>query len=197
VQPAAAVLIRSFVAPGPIVRSPRWPHAIAIGAFILVRRDAYERVGGHRAIRDRLVDDRSLAELLKRHGTPLPVVDGTGHLRVRMYGSGGEVWRGWRKNASVGASDSSPWLALAAAGAGLVVALAPLWCVLRGPHRLGALAALLQLGARLDVVGVAPTPRRYWTTLPLGCAFLSAVTVASTLDRLRGGVTWRGRRYRV
>ena len=51
VQPAAAVLIRSFVAPGPFVRSRRTPVAIAAGGFILVSRAAYEAVGGHDAMR--------------------------------------------------------------------------------------------------------------------------------------------------
>lgn len=47
IQPAA-VLIRSFVAPGLLVRSPRSPVAIAAGGFILVSRAAYEGVGGTR-----------------------------------------------------------------------------------------------------------------------------------------------------
>ena len=79
IQPAAAVLIRSFVAPGPLVRSPRSPLAIAAGGFILVSRAAYEGVGGHEAMRHELVDDQVLAVWLKAEGRRL-------RLQVRRAG---------------------------------------------------------------------------------------------------------------
>ena len=78
IQPAAAVLIRSFVAPGPLVRSPRSPVAIAAGGFILVSRAAYEGVGGHEAMRNELVDDQMLAVRLKAAGAPLALAGSAG-----------------------------------------------------------------------------------------------------------------------
>ena len=195
VQPAAAVLIRSFVAPGPLVRSPHVPISIAAGGFILVRRVVYDEVGGHEGIRNRLVDDKALAERLKRHGHPLTLADGTTHVRVRMYRGPRELWRGWRKNTSVGLAEGSPALAVAAATAGALVAIAPYVALARGPRRLGALAVGLQLAVRQDVEHAAPTPLPYRLTLPLGCCFLSLTSVVSSVDRLRGRVVWRGRSY--
>ncbi len=196
VQPAAAVLIRTFVAPGPLVRSRRSPIAIAAGGFILVRRDVYEQVGGHGSVRDELIDDMALAVRLKEAGEPLVIADGTDRVRVRMYHGLGELWRGWRKNSSVGISRS-PALAGAGAASALVLAFAPAWLTLRGPRALGLAALTLQLASRAAVDGLAPTPRRYWLTLPTGMAFLAAVSLRSTLDRLNGGVEWRGRRYSI
>jgi len=195
VQPAAAVLIRSFVAPGLLIRLRAAPTAIAAGGFILLRRAAYDSAGGHAAIRDRLVDDKALAEQVKRHVGPLAIVDGGGLVRVRMYRGLPELWRGWRKNTSVGVAERSPLLAAFAALGGAALALGPFLAAVRGPRLLAAGGIVLQLGVRADVERFAPTPPVYRLTLPLGCLFLTATSLASSVDRLRGGVTWRGRTY--
>lgn len=128
VIPAALVAIATFVAPGPLVRHPRIPVALAAGAFILVRRDAYMGVGGHAAIRDRMVDDVMLATRLKRAGRMLATADGTRLVHLRMYRGGGDLWRGWRKNASF-ATLGDPGAAVVGAGAVAVAGLAP-WAAL-------------------------------------------------------------------
>jgi len=192
VQPAAAVFIRSFVAPGFLVRSPRFAVALAAGGYILLERALYERLGGHAAIRGELVDDRALAERVKAAGGLLVFASAGDLVRVRMYHGLREAWRGWRKNTSAGIG--SPVLAVVGGVQGLVVSVAPLLALLRGPRAAGALALALQIFVRSDVDPVAPTPRRYWLTLPLGGVFLSAVSLVSSLDRMRGRLEWRGRR---
>ncbi|HET9253134.1 MAG TPA: glycosyltransferase family 2 protein, partial [Candidatus Eisenbacteria bacterium] len=47
-------------------RDPRSRDSIGVGAFNLVRRDAYERSGGHARIRYDMIDDLSLGRFLKR-----------------------------------------------------------------------------------------------------------------------------------
>jgi chlorobactene glucosyltransferase len=194
VQPAAAVLIRSFVAPGLLVRSSRSPVAIAAGGFILVSRAAYEGVGGHEAVRRELVDDQMLAVRLKTAGTPLALAGSAGRVRVRMYVGARESLRGWRKNTSAGLGDS---IAVAAilAGSGFASSLAPAVAVARGPRLPGAVGLVLQLAARAAVDEVCPTPRRAWVLFPAGALTLSALSLLSSIDRVRGGVVWRGRRY--
>ncbi len=194
VQPAAAVLIRSFVAPGLLVRSPRVPVAIAAGGFILVSRAAYETVGGHAAMRHELVDDQMLAVRLKRAGTPLLLAGSAGRVRVRMYVGARETLRGWRKNTSAGLGGSVA-VAAVLAGAGAASALAPVVAVVRGPRLAGALGLSLQLAARAASNEVCPTPRRAWPLFPAGALTLSILSLLSSVDRLRGGVVWRGRRY--
>ena len=194
IQPAAAVLIRSFVAPGPLVRSPRSPVAIAAGGFILVSRAAYEGVGGHEAMRHELVDDQMLAVRLKAAGTPLSLAGSSGRVRVRMYVGARETLRGWRKNTSAGLGGS---VAVAAflAGAGVASSLAPTIAVARGPRLAGAIGLTLQIAARAASNEVCPTPRRTWPLFPVGALTLSVLSLLSSFDRLRGGVVWRGRRY--
>ncbi|MCY7301699.1 MAG: glycosyltransferase [Thermoleophilia bacterium] len=195
IQPAAAVLIRSFVAPGPLVRSLRTPVAIAAGGFILVSRAAYEGVGGHEAMRHELVDDQMLAISLKKAGTPLALAGSGGRVRVRMYVGTRETLRGWRKNTSAGLGGSVA-VAAVLAGSAVVSALAPTVALVRGPRLVGALGLALQVAARAASNEVCPTPRRTWPLFPAGALSLSVISLVSSTDRLRGGVVWRGRRYR-
>lgn len=194
IQPAAAVLIRSFVAPGPLVRSPRSRVAIAAGGFILVSRAAYEGVGGHEAMRHELVDDQMLAVRLKAAGTPLALAGSAGRVRVRMYVGTRETLRGWRKNTSAGLGGSVV-VATVLACAGVATSLAPVVAILRGPRRVGALGLVLQLAARAASDELCPTPRRAWTLFPAGALALSILSLLSSVDRLRSGIVWRGRRY--
>jgi len=194
IQPAAAVLIRSFVAPGPLVRSPRSPVAIAAGGFILVSRAAYERVGGHQAVRHELVDDQMLAVRLKAAGMPLELAGSGGRVRVRMYVGARETLRGWRKNTSAGLGGSVAVAAIVA-GAGVAASLAPGVAIVRGPRLAGAVGLALQLAARAASNEVCPTPRRAWPLFPAGALSLSLLSLLSSFDRLRGRVVWRGRSY--
>ena len=194
IQPAAAVLIRSFVAPGPLVRSPHSPVAIAAGGFILVSRAAYEGVGGHEAMRHELVDDQMLAVRLKAAGTPLALAGSAGRVRVRMYVGTRETLRGWRKNTSAGLGGSVAVAAILA-GAGVASSLAPAVAIVRGPRLQGAVGLVLQIAARAASNEVCPTPRRAWPLFPAGVLTLSILSLLSSFDRLRGGVVWRGRRY--
>jgi chlorobactene glucosyltransferase len=195
VQPAAAVLIRSFVAPGPAVRSPRTPVAIAAGGFILVSRSAYERFGGHEAMRHELVEDQMLAVRLKAQGTPLLLASSGGRVRVRMYVGARETLGGWRKNTSAGLGEGSLAAASLLAAAGAVSAVAPVVALAWGPRRVGAAGIALQIAARGASNEVCPTPRRHWLLFPAGALVLSLLSLVSSVDRLRGGVVWRGRRY--
>jgi chlorobactene glucosyltransferase len=73
--------------------------ALAFGAGILVRREAYERAGRHEAMKHAIIDDVGLARLLRRNGEVTEAVRADEFLSVRMYYSGGEILRGFTKNA--------------------------------------------------------------------------------------------------
>lgn len=75
---------------------PRW--ALGNGQYMLFRREAYHKIGGHSAVRDRISEDYSLGRLIKAKGLKLRMVTASDSLGVRMYSSLPEIWRGWRKN---------------------------------------------------------------------------------------------------
>ncbi len=115
---ARSVWLRSFVSAFALlfsvytrlwrVSDPASKAHIGIGAFGLVRREAYNRVGGHRAIALRPDDDLKLGKLLKVHGYRQEAVFASSLLAVEWYRSVGEAVRGLEKNAFAGLGYSLP-----------------------------------------------------------------------------------------
>lgn len=71
--------------PAPIAALPLKDASAAIGQVMLFRRAAYERLGGHAAVRSALMEDMALARALKGVGGKLAVALGAEWLSVRMY----------------------------------------------------------------------------------------------------------------
>ncbi len=96
-QPPIFLLIMLFVG-GKWVNDDKRPNALGNGQYMLFRREVYDRLGGHEAVRGKIVEDYTLARMMKRSGMRLRIVTAQDALGVRMYASLGEIWRGWRKN---------------------------------------------------------------------------------------------------
>lgn len=97
VQPFAGVCLMVFF-PLHKVNDARLPEfAFANGQFILIRRDAYDAIGGHEAVRDKFVEDIHLGRNVRRHGLGLRVVMAPALSRVRMYSSLSAIIRGWSR----------------------------------------------------------------------------------------------------
>ena len=199
----------SFGFPARRVNDPRKPDAIANGQFILIRRAVYAAVGGHEAVRDRIDEDKALAERVKGAGYRLLVADGRALAVTRMYTSFAEIWEGWTKNIFLGLRDRL-WLLLAGAVTGLLAALAlPLWLAAGIAWLVaggGAPAALVTgqavvlwvflLSYRYRAARAFKISGLYALTLPLGALVFTGMMLASTFKVLfRRGVTWKGRTY--
>ena len=79
------------------VCDPNSPVAAANGQYLLVRREAYDAVGGHAAVATTLLEDVALAKRLKQAGFTLRLrVSDT--VSTRMYRSFPQMWEGWTKN---------------------------------------------------------------------------------------------------
>ena len=73
----------------------------ANGQFLLFRRNVYDAIGGHEALKDHLVEDVAFGRRMAARtgeGMRLRNVDGGELLRCRMYSNLGEVWEGFSKN---------------------------------------------------------------------------------------------------
>ena len=109
VQPQVFTMILARFGSTERVNRSRWAtDKIANGQCILVRRSAYDRVGGHGAVRDKVAEDLMLAQTFHREGHRVSLVLGLPQLSTRMYTSLGELIRGWRKNIYAGAVDALP-----------------------------------------------------------------------------------------
>lgn len=92
-----------------VYRSPKWLppflrkkvaplFAAACGQFMAFKREAYETIGGHESVKDKVVEDVALAKNIKRAGYTMNMYHGKETVRCRMYTSGPELWEGLRKN---------------------------------------------------------------------------------------------------
>ena len=101
-----------------LASDPRRRNAIGIGAFNLVRREAYRRSGGHGAIRYELLDDMALGKILKEGGARQVFAKHDGLAAVRWHPGVGGLIRGVEKNAFPAArynillGATAPWLML-------------------------------------------------------------------------------------
>lgn len=80
------------------VSDPGSPRAAANGQYVLIRREAYERAGGHEAVRGEILEDVELARRVKSSGGRLIFLPGAEWAETRMYPTFGQMWQGWTKN---------------------------------------------------------------------------------------------------
>jgi len=108
IQPLLTCMIYA-VFPFALMRRKKLPlPAYAHGAYMLFRREAYDSIGGHAAIRNNVFDDLTLAGNVRRAGLRTLVVNGAGSICCRMYTSMGEIFRGYSKNLFRLASNMYP-----------------------------------------------------------------------------------------
>ncbi len=80
------------------VSDPASPIAAANGQYILVRRKAYDAVGGHAALANTLLEDVALARAVKGSGRTIRFRYAADAVRTRMYRSFRQLREGWTKN---------------------------------------------------------------------------------------------------
>jgi len=178
-------------------RSRRPSLAAAGGQFLVVRRAAYRRAGGHATVRDRVLEDIELARAVKRTGGRIALADGSALARCRMYGSWPELVDGYTK--SLWASFGSPGGALLAVALLAFLYVAPAaaalggWLVGPAVGLTGLAGYLLGVGGR--IVTARATGGRAWPDAlghPVSIVLFGYLVARSY--RRRGRITWKGRR---
>lgn len=82
--------------------------AFANGQFFLIRREIYEKVGGHESVKNLPTEDVDLMRVLKRNGGKCRLYAGDDLAETRMYDSLHRMFKGWARIYS-GASHRRPW----------------------------------------------------------------------------------------
>ena len=170
------------------VDDPAAPDAVANGQFLLFRREVYEAIGGHAAVRGEISEDSALARLVKRSGHRLAVLGAEKLISTRMYDGLAPLWEGLGKNATEVVGGVGPMILFGIAGLALAWAtlLLPLWLltmVMQGGATLavtaGLLCAMIATAAMFGVhVGAAIHFRiPFW----YGLLFPAAYTVGAAL----------------
>lgn len=174
---------------------------VGIGAFNMIRREVYVRLGGFAATPMEVIEDVRLAQRLKRSGFAQRVAIAPGMVQVHWASGGIGLARNLTKNLYAAfafrwwlAAFACAWLVVVYPGAFVGVIAGAL-----GWHRILAPCALIVLSMaamawkykHINGIGV-----QYVLTYPVA-AVVMAVALGSSvvLTYARGGVLWRGTLY--
>jgi len=176
----------------------RYPQRGLLGQFLLIDRAAYQRAGGHEAVKGRILENFWFSKQLRTANVPIHYRSGRGVFSFRMYSEG---WRqlveGWTKGFASGAGQTPlPILLLTIVWLGGLF-FAPIGVVTTG-------VPLLWLAVYgLCVVQVAWLLRRagtfHWSAAifyPVLVLFFFAVFTRSVF-RSGKTVSWKGRKIRA
>lgn len=179
---------------------------VVTGQCMLIRRSAYEAVGGHGAVRRAICEDLELGLLVKRLRGQVRLVEGRRLLSTRMYTDASALWIGISKNLVEMLQGARRTLAIAAVAPILAWAtfLIPLFDAVGCAHSVqGACLALwpasfasaAALGLHIAGAAHFGIPVWYGLLFPFGYTAGSLIAVDSVRRRWVGAVQWKGRTY--
>jgi len=181
------------------VCDPNSPVAAANGQYLLVRRDAYDVIGGHAAVAHSILEDVELASRVKRAGYRLRFRVSE-VVRTRMYRSFGAMWEGWTKNLAL-LFPRPLWLATKRAVEFLLVLMFTVAVLVSWAFRdwtgMGINGTVLALLLFLFFRRIRWAHFDWLSNLLalFGLPLFSLLLVNSYISHKRGKVSWKGRVY--
>lgn len=191
------------------VNNPHDELAAANGQFLLVRRETYDALGGHEAIKGRIIEDYAMAEMFKAAGGNIRLLIGFDIIATRMYTGLKSLFEGWSKNfyialgsperaAGLGvlifADTVLPFILLLGGGTALLAnrgSDTARWLTGAGAIQSGSIMLMRWYGGR--TLRQSPV---WAATHPLGGLLVLAIIANSMYRILSGkGVTWKARSY--
>lgn len=190
-----------------VSRARRAEDVIANGQYLLMRRQAYEAVGQHEAVRDLVAEDLALAQRFHRAGRRVRLLRADAQLSTHMYASLAELIAGWGKNVYAGGIHAMPGGTMGRLLFPFVLPLAPLLTLLPVLFVVPALLGMLGSGWLLWAAVCVVTNLVFWAVIyrgfqqspayallyPLGAAMLLYI-ILRAIGRGKQ-VGWKGRQY--
>jgi cellulose synthase/poly-beta-1,6-N-acetylglucosamine synthase-like glycosyltransferase len=181
------------------VSDPNSSAAAANGQYLLIRRDAYDAVGGHAAVATAILEDVELARLVKQTGYKLQFRL-SDVVSTRMYRSFPEMWEGWTKNLAL-LFDRPRMLALKRLLEFLLIvsALGGIVIAAHGRDRIGA-AISTSIALVLGGFLTRRIRRAHFDWLSnvlslFGLPVFALLLWNSYISHQKGSVRWKGRLY--
>lgn len=192
------------------VSDPQSPAAAANGQYLLIRREAYQRAGGHEAVRGEILEDVELARRVKAAGRRLIFLPGAEWVETRMYESFGQMWQGWTKNLYLlfggkmgrilGTIAEVKFLDLGVPVAFFALCLLMVLGYGSAPVALATVGVFLaalwrqwSYSAALERLGFDSRLANY--LVPGACLFVLLLINSVLAHRWKGSVRWKGREY--
>lgn len=205
--PSALVLV-SFIVDLRKINDPSSSEAAADGQFILIRRDAYDLIGGHAAVRSELSEDTAMARLLKTKGYRTFLMGGNDLISVRMYDNFNSLWRGLSRTAVdvVGSKSKTLIVSAGALLLGWLGLFLPVWVglsfVVQWGINVGTIGFILtSLGSlALLCTNIGQTvyfriPFWYGLLFPIGYTMVAGIAARGVWGQSAGTVNWKDRVY--
>lgn len=177
--------------------------ALANGQFWMTSRAAYERTGGHEAVRGLVLEDIAIARNYRRAGLRLRVAWAPLLISTRMYRDRHEMFEGLLKNIHGTTYARGRQAGFLAALLGLYLlplALLPYGILVGSPWLIGvgALLGIALFAKHVGFARVAVGQGRYGLLYPLAVGFYAVLLIASLAGTGRSGtVRWKGREYPI
>jgi glycosyltransferase involved in cell wall biosynthesis len=181
------------------VSDPNSRLAAANGQFLMIRRDAYVKIGGHEAVADRILEDVELANLVKRSKLGLRFRYAPDAVSTRMYRTFGQMFEGWTKNLALLFGNCLTLAAWRLLDVVLLAGLPLLAFIFR--FRTLAFWGLLIVWARTlwrfyARVAKSKFPAVECAVSPMGLPLFAVVLVRSWIHHtIKKRVVWKGRAY--
>lgn len=178
----------------PIAWIPKYPYpalSMGCGQWFAFTSSMYSRLGGHGAVRDKIVEDMALGRLVKEKGGVLGAVIAPRHLSVRMYTDFPSVWLGFSKNLAY--LTGTGWIRPISVVAGFSALNTLPWIMVLAGHPLWMVPLGLWGVARLAAARIFREPRFAWIWSWAGTLLIPALCFRSWWGYRRGTVHWKGR----
>jgi hypothetical protein len=166
---------------------------------LMIRDDAYDRIGGHESVAGEVLEDVALAKRAKAAKYRIWFGSGVGAVRVRMYRSFDEMWQGWKKNLYllVGGTPGAAYRELLS-----VVPWIPIALLVFGLKTPIAFVAGLGLLVARHAMYASTLLRNHFRGIYIlyyvpAVALYAGVLWASYRAHVLGVVEWKGRRISV
>jgi len=182
------------------VSNPNSRAYVGVGAFQMVKRSAYEAVGGHRRLAMEVIDDMKLGKLLKQGGFRSGVGVAQDAVSVEWHMGLKNLVLGLEKNFFAAAGFNVGMVALQVLTL-LLFNVAPFFGLVFGGGWIRAIAAIsvvISLCFHLGGDVVMRVPALYCLSLPLGATVICYILLRSTVLTLKqGGIYWRDTFYKL
>jgi hypothetical protein len=181
-----------------LASNPRSTRYVGVGAFQLVRREAYEKSGGHARLRMDVIEDMKLGKLMKMEGFRSGVAVAQDMVRVRWHTGVHNIVRGVTKN-MFAAVRYNPLLAVVGMSLSLTMSVLPFFGLAFASGWARLLAGIAVAAAVLIhavMIWSTEASPLYALTHPLGALIFCWMMARSAIATLwRGGVVWRDTFY--
>lgn len=185
------------------IEDPDTDDAVGTGAFMLVKKEALENIGGLDSIKGEMADDLALAKKIKRCGYKIGYRFAPDCMKVRLFKTKRDVFRNTVKNVLL-IVDKHHWLAIPVIILSAVIFWLPLYTILSGVVQGNYFHVTAGVSLYLFQYMSLYSGKRIFKFSAFKSLFFPLVVIVFTYSILkalyydiRGEIFWRGRRIQV